>query len=327
MDGEALARKLFVVFKGEQALDGGGVAREFFYLFCKDAFSPDYGLFKAVRGGKYWFQTEPQQPFIYFSLLGTIVALALHNGVILPIRFPRLLYKKLCGRRLLLSDVAEIDEELVTSFDALRAIRDRGENVEECDLTFSVVTDQHHRKIDPLKPGGEDMLVTNNNLDEYIELYGEYLMVTSVERQFDLFRKGFQKIGADHIFGIFMYDELDTLLSGTDVSNWNELKKNAKYMDGYSAKSSTIKWFWEVFEDLTDDQKKRLLRFTTGSDRTPISGLSDVHLTIQRTGDSEKLPVAHTCFSILSLPDYPSKSLLKRNLGIAIDNAEGFGLI
>jgi ubiquitin-protein ligase E3 A len=329
VDAETLTKKLIVVFKGEQAHDGGGVAREFFYLFCKAAFLEDYGLFKRVTGGKYWFQTNPQQSVVYFSLLGTIMALALDNSVLLPIRFPRLLYKKLCRRKLLLKDLADIDEELMGSFEMLRAIRARGEEVGDCELTFSVSTDSFdpHGSVYPLKAGGEAIVVTNENLDEYIDLYSHYLMVTAVERQFNHFQKGFHKIGANHIFGIFLYDEIDILVSGTDVSNWNELKERARYIDGYTVDSLTVNWFWEVFDDLTDDQKRLLLRFTTGSDRTPVSGLSDVRLTLQRMGDPEKLPVAHTCFNILSLPDYPSKSVLKRNLVIAIENAEGFGLI
>ena len=69
------------------------------------------------------------------------------------------------------------------------------------------------------------------------------------------------------------------------------------------------------------------LRFATGTDRTPVGGLMDVKLTIQRTGDPTKLPVSHTCFNILGLPDYPSKEEMRKKLLIAIENNEGFGLI
>jgi hypothetical protein len=55
--------------------------------------------------------------------------------------------------------------------------------------------------------------------------------------------------------------------------------------------------------------------------------LGDVILIIQRAGDLEKLPVAHTCFNILTLPDYPTKDMLKTKLLIAIEYNEGFGLI
>jgi hypothetical protein len=42
-------------------------------------------------------------------VLGTIVALAMYNSVVLPIRFPLLLYKKLCYQKIFLSDLAEVN--------------------------------------------------------------------------------------------------------------------------------------------------------------------------------------------------------------------------
>ena len=42
--------------------------------------------------------------------------------------------------------------------------------------------------------------------------------------------------------------------------------------------------FWEIVHEFTDDQKKLLLRFATGSDRVPIGGLSKLKLIIARNG-------------------------------------------
>jgi len=39
-----------------------------------------------------------------------------------------------------------------------------------------------------------------------------------------------------------------------------------------------------------------------------------------------RLPMSHTCFNQLVLPDYRSRKLLKQKLMIALQNAEGFGL-
>jgi len=86
-------------------------------------------------------------------------------------------------------------------------------------------------------------------------------------------------------------------------------------------------WFWEIFDELSNEQKAQFLRLATGTDRTAISGLRDVNLRIQRTGDATKLPVAQTCFNILGLPDYPSKEAMMVKLMIALENNEGFGLI
>jgi hypothetical protein len=331
LDSTSLTKGLKIVFKGEQGEDAGGVSREFFYLLCNDAFSPNYGLFNRIHGGKYWFRSDPLQTPIYYNILGTIVALAMYNGIVLPVRFPRLLYKKLCGHALGDTDLAELAPEVAESFASLREMRNEGENVAECGLKFAIALDRLDSG-DPiyrLKEGGESITVTNSNLDEYIRLYSDYLMNGSIGRAYELFERGFRKLSQqDEFLGqLFQYDEIDLVISGVDVLDWSQLRLNARYANGYNPESTAVQWFWEVFDEMTDEQKRWLLRFATGTDRTPVTGLTDVRLVIQRSGDPEKLPVAHTCFNVFSLPDYPSKEILARKVLIAIENNEGFGII
>lgn len=89
-----------------------------------------------------------------------------------------------------------------------------------------------------------------------------------------------------------------------------------------------VKWLWEVVREVMDDEeKRRFLKFFTGSDRAPIGGLGNLRCIIQRDGtDSNKLPTSHTCFNTLLLPSYKSKEKLTDRLKLAIMNAEGFGL-
>jgi E3 ubiquitin-protein ligase NEDD4 len=43
---EDLRKRLMVKFEGEDALDYGGVSREWFFLLLHEMFSPSYGLFE-----------------------------------------------------------------------------------------------------------------------------------------------------------------------------------------------------------------------------------------------------------------------------------------
>lgn len=73
--------------------------------------------------------------------------------------------------------------------------------------------------------------------------------------------------------------------------------------------------------------QKKFLLFTTGSDRVPVGGTGDMTIKITRLKDKlHHLPIAHTCFNQIGLPDYKDKERLARKLTIAISNAEGFGL-
>lgn len=42
---------------------------------------------------------------------------------------------------------------------------------------------------------------------------------------------------------------------------------------------------------------------------------------------TQRLPTAHTCFNHLMLPSYRDKGTLRDRLLLAIENAEGFGLM
>ena len=42
--------------------------------------------------------------------------------------------------------------------------------------------------------GGKDILVTNDNRDEFVELYVDNILNKSVEKQFEAFKKGFYQV-------------------------------------------------------------------------------------------------------------------------------------
>lgn len=50
-----------------------------------------------------------------------------------------------------------------------------------------------------------------------------------------------------------------------------------------------LRQFWSVFNEFTVEEKRLFLKFTTGTDRCPHGGLSELKLTIARNGpDTEK---------------------------------------
>ena len=100
------------------------------------------------------------------------------------------------------------------------------------------------------------------------------------------------------------------------------------FQNGYDKDHPTIKYFWEVFHELEEEDKRKFLLFLTGTDRVPMFGfMSSKKLTIQKTGDTNYLPVAHTCFNLLDLPEYATKEKLKFKLLQAIEGTQGFGLV
>ncbi|KAG1677788.1 putative E3 ubiquitin-protein ligase HECTD2 [Nymphon striatum] len=83
----------------------------------------------------------------------------------------------------------------------------------------------------------------------------------------------------------------------------------------------------EKFKAFYLELQRQFLMFTTGSDRVPVGGISEMNFKISSMKDrNDVLPVSHTCFNQLVLPKYPNKDVMRKKLVIAISNAEGFGL-
>ena len=55
----------------------------------------------------------------------------------------------------------------------------------------------------------------------------------------------------------------------------------------------------QVLEAYSEELQKKFLLFTTGSDRVPVGGTSDMTIKITRMhrDKTDRLPVAHTCFN------------------------------
>lgn len=69
-----------------------------------------------------------------------------------------------------------------------------------------------------LKEGGADIIVNQDNKLEFIELYADYLLNTSIERQFKAFKKGFEMVTNESPFKLlFRPEEIELLVCGSRV--------------------------------------------------------------------------------------------------------------
>jgi ubiquitin-protein ligase E3 A len=182
----------------------------------------------------------------------------------------------------------------------------------------------------PLKDGGEDILVTKQNRAEFVKLYIDCLFFEQCKAQILEFKKGFFRLFDPQLMKqLYLPDELEQFVCGSKTLDFKELKRVARYIKPLHPKHQLVLWFWEiVFEDFDDSHRHKLLAFTTGSDRVPITGLEDVEFIVGAEGDDEeKLPIAHTCFNQFIMPFYQSKQKLKEKLTLALENSEGFGMV
>lgn len=96
-------KQMKVKFVGEEGVDQGGVKKEFFHLLMKELFNPNYAMFEQKLDGRYlWFNKLSLETRVNFELIGSLLALAIYNSVLLPAPFPKAVYKKLLNEHVTL---------------------------------------------------------------------------------------------------------------------------------------------------------------------------------------------------------------------------------
>ena len=102
-------------------------------------------------------------------------------------------------------------------------------------------------------------MVNQENKLEYIDLYVDWFLHTSVEHFFKLFLKGFYRVCDEDILRIIRPEELEQVICGNPELNFIELEESARYEDGYTEDSETIKHLWETIHEITEEDKKKFL--------------------------------------------------------------------
>ncbi|KAF9207036.1 hypothetical protein BGZ49_001315 [Haplosporangium sp. Z 27] len=335
--------KVAFVDVGEEGMDQGGVTKEFFQIMVEKVFDSQFGLFKELEETRSWWfegildgsshvemtETDIRIRLVEYELVGILVGLALYNGVILGVRFPTVVYRKLLGWEVELDAFIESFPALGNGLEQMLTWTDG--DVYDVFMREFEISYEHLGQVTtlPLKPGGQDIAVTNENREEYVRAYMDHYINQHIKQEFEAFQKGFEKVCGGEALKLLRPEELELLLCGNSDIDMHDLEASCLYDDGYNPSHTLIKEFWEiVHEDLSPIQHKHLLVFVTGSDRVPIRGLKDLMFVIQRNGpDSDRLPTALTCFSRLLLPEYSSKEKMKERLVTAIENSTGFGLV
>ncbi|KAF2840823.1 E3 ubiquitin-protein ligase pub1 [Patellaria atrata CBS 101060] len=327
-----LKKRLMIKFDGEDGLDYGGLSREFFFLLSHEMFNPFYCLFEYSAHDNYTLQINPHsginpEHLNYFKFIGRVVGLAIFHRRFLDAFFIGAFYKMILRKKVSLADMEGVDADFHRNL-----VWTLENDVEFLDLTFSTDDERFGETVNvPLKEGGADIPVTNENKQEYIELITEWRIQKRVEEQFSAFVTGFHELIPPDLVNVFDERELELLIGGIadiDVDDW---KKHTDYR-GYTENDEVIVNFWKCIRSWDSEQKSRLLQFATGTSRIPVNGFKDLQgsdgprrFTIEKAGEITQLPKSHTCFNRLDLPPYKSYEALNQKLTIAVEETVGFG--
>ncbi|CAK6973243.1 uncharacterized protein LOC128359488 [Scomber scombrus] len=321
VDHSNYKRTLMVYFDANyHAVDDDNLQiKDFFHDVFHEMFSAESEMFMFNDSKTLaWFPSRATQDEKRYFLFGVLCGLALFNQCIIHLPFPLVLFKKLLGVKPSLEDMMEFSPCIGKT---LQYILEE-DDIENLDMYFLINWDETDVDLDPDNP---EKLVTNQNKKEFVDAYVNYAFNTSVVRLFQEFKRGFFQVCDRDLVKLFRPKELQEVLVGKDFHDWTKLKQNTGYEWGYHAGHPTIQMFWEVVDELTEDQKTAFLWFVTGFEKVPILGVDTIKMTV-RVKQVEDLsydqyyPETHTCFSILELPIYSTKEIMRDRLTEALSN-------
>ncbi|KAI0035962.1 hypothetical protein K488DRAFT_76298 [Vararia minispora EC-137] len=328
-----LKKRLMIKFDGEDGLDYGGLSREFFFLLSHEMFNPFYCLFEYSAHDNYTLQINPAsgvnpEHLNYFKFIGRCLGLGIFHRRFLDAYFIVSFYKMILKKKVTLSDLESVDAELYRGLTWML----ENDITDVIDETFTTTEERFGELVTiELKPGGEQVPVTEQNKKEYVDCVVEYRISKRVKEQFDAFMSGFSELIPQDLINVFDERELELLIGGMseiDVDDWT------KFTDyrGYEVNDEVIQWFWKCVRSWPPERKSRLLQFATGTSRIPVNGFKDLQgsdgprrFTIEKAGDPNQLPKSHTCFNRIDLPPYKDYESLEQKLTLAVEETVGFG--
>ena len=289
-----------------------------------------------------------------YEFLGRIIGKCLYEGILVDVNFAPFFLRKwaLTGGegsapnessyRPTLNDLRDLDDEL---YQGLHKLKTYSGDVEDFSLNFTVtdtvVTDhatspKKTLAIDKeLKPDGANTPVTNHNRLVYISYMARHRLQNQPYQQTTAFLRGLRQMVQPSWLSMFNHSELQTLVSGTRTSiDVDDLRRNTAYGGVYvigddGLEHPTIQLFWKIMQDVSDDERRAVLKFVTSTPRAPLLGFGTLNprFSIRDAGsDQERLPSTSTCVNLLKLPMYRDEKVLKEKLLYSVFSGAGFDL-
>jgi E3 ubiquitin-protein ligase HECTD2 len=113
-------------------------------------------------------------------------------------------------------------------------------------VTFEVSIEEYDKVTTrELVANGKDKPVTNDNRDEFVKLYLEWLLNTSIDERFRAFYLGFHSVCASNALIMLRPEEVEQLVCGCPTLDLGELRK-VTYYDGYKQDDKTVEYFWQA---------------------------------------------------------------------------------
>lgn len=313
-------------FVGEAGIDAGGVYREGMTRIVEDLFSDHFNLLllcpnaqQAVHSNMDKFVPNPHHSssplaLSMFEFIGKLLAMSVRTKLCLPFEFPPIVWKKLVGEAVGLEDLVAIDAIACKQLEAVRCWDP--DKMDPSRLRFEYIGSD---KIDrELVPGGRDIPVTYESRLEFCEK-----LVSARLNEFNdavaAMGRGMEAVIPGRALWLFSSSQLEELVCGSPAFDM-ELWRKQTETSGVS--SSTVALFWTVMNTLSQKELSGFVRFAWGRSRLPAKKDFTTRMRLT-SGGTATLPVSHTCFFSVELPEYRTEEAMRHGLLTAIHYGAG----
>lgn len=166
-----------------------------------------------------------------------------------------------------------------------------------------------------LKNGGLSEIVTATNRVHYLELLVKYFLGKNLPLKFLLL--GAQDVCPRELLAIFTPAMLQILVCGVTLIDVEEIINNTVCF----LENQMQNWFFNCLRSMSPSDMALFLTFVTGTSVLPVGGAAQLNppLSVRKSFKTENfLPITHTCFNSLELPEYTSYEQLNNKLLFAI---------
>ncbi len=330
MSTKDLVKRTKIVFIGEEGIDSGGLTKDWYLMLSRSLSVERQKIFHQVENGHLEIHqnsdTSPSH-LQKFRFAGMVLGKALYDRQFLDMPLTKVMYKLILDQEVGLDDLEEVDKVLYKSLGWMM----ENDVTDVLFETFSVEVNKPgggpQKEQIALCENGENRDVTDENKGEYVKLMSEWRVKWSISAQLDSFMNGLNVMIPKNSLKQFTLEELEMLFNGKKKIDVDEIRAYTIFQGKFGNESKEVLWFWQIIRDFEVEDKMKLLRFVTGSDRVPLDGFDPpFNITEGSDMNDEMLPRAHTCFNQIVLPPYKSLTKMRKKIKIAMDETQGFDL-
>lgn len=310
-----------VRFEGEKAEDAGGPGRELITEASEDIVSRNTGLFVEFGTDNLLIPVSSKMlenaPAMY-HMVGVILGIIIRSCVVQNFAFPPFFWKFMCTGELTIEDIYNVDPAYREKIEALRVVNEEEFDERYPDKMFSEKDFSGNQTI--MKEG----LVSFSRISEYISMSNQFRL-SLIRGNLEHIREGLFENLDLRTWPLYVTpDLLEFCVTGFPSISAKSLIRVIKFER--VMKEPVKAMFLQIVEELSNEQRAKLLKFVTGRIRLPKVDDGQTLFSVGTLwGTLDKLPRSQTCTNQLYLSErYSSYEVAKKTLIIAIENGVTF---